>query len=591
MSYSKYKDLPPKETIEKARHILSLLGVNCEETTYQPFGHLYYTRLQLSVLGWGTNGKGTTEDYSRASAYGEMMERLQNLHLPDYLMELIDEESVKHNNFKYYPDETRIKIEHILSEIPEIKKDMCQTYLEAEGVIPTDEDLKHSWEKWNGEDIFTGLPFYSVKRDSEISLPYEIVRRLCRSNGIASGNTFEEALCQALCEIIERHVLERLFVDGLTPPEIPLSYIRYNCPELLTTIKEVEAMGKYRLLIWDGSLGKGFPVVGLFLIDHKQQRYRIKLGCHPIFPVALERCLTELAQGTDFSDNSDDKQMTPLDINGYNNWDTLKNWSAMFRSNQGYVPLSMFFSRPSWNFQKWNPLPNYNNKQGVSLLINLCLSISTDVLIRDNSFLGFPCVRVYVPGITPVYKFNPLGKTSLISKHLLNIVRDFPLHSKLLSTEDKKALIKLFKDDYHFIYAERLGVSTSVLLGALYYDLGDTSASVEYLSQEIKPSPFIKGAICELKMQTYNINENDRNRVISIFFGQKITTYVALNWRGRNATAGLFDPFRMKKVNESESIKSDVVLKENLIKLYLKMKDMMVIYKASQKKIYIRSEY
>ena len=585
MSYSKYKDLLPKETIEKAMNILSLLGIKCEETSHHPSQHLYYTRLQIPLLGWGTNGKGTTEDYSRASAYGEMMERLQNLHLPDSMIESIDKEAATHNGFKYYPDETHITIEHVFLELPDLKKDMCQTYQEAEGTMPNDEELKHSWEKWNEGDSFTGLPFFSVKRNSVTTLPYEIVRRLCRSNGIASGNTFEEALCQALCEIIERYALERMFVDGLTPPEIPLSYISSNFPELYATIKEVEAIGNFRILIRDGSLGKGLPVVCLFFIDYERQSYRIKLGCHPKFPIALERCLTELAQGTDFSERSNAKQMTSLNICGHNDWDTFKNWSSMFRSNKGCVPLSMFFSKPSWNFYEWDSLTDYDNKKGASLLMNLCLSISTDVYIRDNSFFGFPCVRVYVPGISPVYKFNSLGKTNSISKHILNIVRDFPSHAKSLSIEDKNALVNLFKDDYHFMYAERLGITISVLLGTLYYDLGNTTAAVECLSQEKMPSPFIKAAICELEMQARNIDENDRNRVLSIFFGQKLTAYVALNWRNRNASQGFFDPFHIQKGNGGAPIiNCNSLLKENFLNLYNRMKEIMVTHKVSQEK-------
>ena len=53
---------------------------------------------------------------------------------------------------------------------------------------------------------------------------------------MASGNSFDEALCQALSEIIERYALEMIFTKHLTPPEIPKAFIKENSPELYNTI-------------------------------------------------------------------------------------------------------------------------------------------------------------------------------------------------------------------------------------------------------------------------------------------------------------------------------------------------------------------
>lgn len=53
---------------------------------------------------------------------------------------------------------------------------------------------------------------------------------------MASGNSFDEALCQALSEVIERYALEMIFTKQLTPPEIPKAFIKERSPELYNTI-------------------------------------------------------------------------------------------------------------------------------------------------------------------------------------------------------------------------------------------------------------------------------------------------------------------------------------------------------------------
>lgn len=78
---------------------------------------------------------------------------------------------------------------------------------------------------------------------------------------MASGNSFDEALCQALSEVIERYALEMIFTKQLTPPEIPKAFIKENSPELYNTIIELEKKGPFKLLVFDGSLGNKLPVV------------------------------------------------------------------------------------------------------------------------------------------------------------------------------------------------------------------------------------------------------------------------------------------------------------------------------------------
>ena len=104
---------------------------------------------------------------------------------------------------------------------------MRKSYEESDNILPSDQDLYEIWTQWNdNNESFKSITFYSIRKKEVVQLPFEIVRRLCRSNGMASGNSFDEALCQALSEVIERYALEMIFTKQLTPPEIPKAFIK-----------------------------------------------------------------------------------------------------------------------------------------------------------------------------------------------------------------------------------------------------------------------------------------------------------------------------------------------------------------------------
>ena len=418
---------------------------------------------------------------------------------------------------------------------------MAEAFHTADGYYADDKELESLYNEWNGSSQYTFLPFFNVVTDEEEYLPFEIVRRLCRSNGLASGNTIEEAICQGISEVLERYSQKYISVNQLTPPPIPIEYIKETSLEIYDTICEIENKG-FSILILDASLGKGLPVVCTILIDQKNQRYKAKFGSHPVFRIALERCFTEMAQGYDFSQEQSAKQMIKFDMEEHKNWDTFYNWSANFRSNSGAIPLSFFYDKPSWIFQKWN-MPNYTNEKGCHYLLDICLSLSPNVYIRNNSFLGFPAVRIYVPDIGVPYKFNPLGRKTYLNKNIRTIISSFPQKCNTLSSEEKHYLCKIFERDYHFLYKENLGVSVNVLLAALYAEDGNLQKAIDSLNKEENKTQFVKAVICELGMLAENIPEDNRNSILQKFFGKNLLTYIILNWRRHDITNNLLDPY------------------------------------------------
>ena len=81
----RYKALPPEETVDNISGILfDRLGVELRITEYAQQNNLFFSaRVDVETRDFkgfriGTNGKGLTRDFSLASAYAELMERIQN---------------------------------------------------------------------------------------------------------------------------------------------------------------------------------------------------------------------------------------------------------------------------------------------------------------------------------------------------------------------------------------------------------------------------------------------------------------------------------------------------------------------------------
>lgn len=570
----KYKDLSPGSTIEKAKECLRKLGIQMHEELLCSSEHLYSMRLQDDATGWGTNGKGTTEEYCRASAYGEALERIQNLQLPDRIMNLLTQDALKYQDFLLYPDEIKKTIVDILKDVPELKEDMKKSYEESDGFLPSDDELIKFWTKINGNELFECIPFYDLKGKDIVYLPAKIIKRLCRSNGLAAGNSPEEAICQALSEILERYVQEFIYRNGVTPPQIPEKYIKETAPELLEIVREIENKGKFKIHIMDGSLGKGLPVVILIQIDYGNQRYRIKFGSHPIFRIALERCLTELAQGNDFSEATNAKLMMNWTRENQANWDTLYNWSITHRRNEGVVPDSIFVGNRTWEFQEWKDQEDFTNKKGLRILLNKVRVLSNNIYIRDNSFLNFHAYRIYIPEISTTYKFHPAGEKVAEMESYAKVFENLPIYAKEINDKDKLNLIQILEADHLHSLTERIKVTENILLAALYADSNQLEKAVNVLRGEKISTKYVAAVIRELEMRMDGISESDRNRMLELFFGSQVRNYVVMNWRG-NVLSGLYDPFRVNEIRGKKVRDDRPKISENISKTYCKIKDAM----------------
>src|ERR1700694_4773288 len=179
------RSIRPSATIRRARAVLDIIGVTkvADVTDLDRVGIPNFMTVRPHDLGPGIsyyNGKGTT----RADAYaGAMMEAIER-----HAGERYDGPVIASSHYN-------LRDEHACVDPLEIHVPMVRKYSE------------HLMLEWVlGFDLMTRRPTYAplncvvapYNSDSGMSLFHT------STNGLASGNTRVDAVCHALCEVIER---------------------------------------------------------------------------------------------------------------------------------------------------------------------------------------------------------------------------------------------------------------------------------------------------------------------------------------------------------------------------------------------------
>ncbi len=383
MTYGTHKDDRPAATIKKIRNILRNLGIVPVEHHWDSFGEANHSMV-LADPGLGAvNGKGISKEYALASAHGEFIERLQNFHLYHKGYGLMKETELQ------VPDQV---LKDISCGAPFLGK-----FCPALGIDP------ESPTEIGIPILF--FPFWDVFNKKVTDIPSMLLNS---SNGMCAGNTPEEALVEGICEIIERYVLSRLFFNSAALPTIPMEDIKNL--GVYRLIDDIHKNG-YHVIVKDMTIGGRYPVVGTLLFNKDRTKYIVRLGSSPIFETALQRCLTEVAQNSSFSDfeykmvnfqfdfceklledrNSKDKKLL-LYYYAHNNI-----------SGVGHFPADLFTeARTDHTYRGAFEEKFKNSKQSLYFLLNLIKRLNRDLYVRDVNFLGFPAYRVYISELSCV---------------------------------------------------------------------------------------------------------------------------------------------------------------------------------------------
>lgn len=393
----RYKDEEPKNTVKKLKEILKNNGIEVEEHWKRRSSvGTYSLRLCVKGTNIGQNGKGMTKEFAAASAYAEFFERYQN-----GILVFRQEKPTKELPFVYTADEKSMSIKEIAEEknafLDKIIIDNCSKNLYGK-------EREQFLEELLGKDkkVIT-VPYYSVKEKKITYIPHVLSCHMYCTNGMCAGNTPEEAMIEGISEILERYVSTRIFYDKPSLPEISQLYLT-NFPRVDEMLEKLKNKKDLICKLVDCSLGGKYPVAGLMIMQKNTGRFGFKLGAHPDFGIAMERCFTEATQGMDIYEYS---QSCLFDFkDGEVQKDS--NVREFLYSNIATLPYQLLDEQKTYPFTKMDDVSHLSNKHILKKMVNHILEDGYDILIRDVSVLGFPSFRIIIPGMTE-YTHAPMA--------------------------------------------------------------------------------------------------------------------------------------------------------------------------------------
>ena len=308
------------------------------------------------------NGKGATVEESRISAIMEGIERYSS-EIHDRRIEMMT-----------YPEMTL----HGRVLAP---KDL---------ILPEGADTDHLLPWVEGYDIANDEPIFVPAHAVFHPLPPRY-RPLFRTttNGLASGNTREEAIFHALAEVIERDawsLVEASRYTGLSVVDID--------DESLTGMQKKFADAQVEVTVRDITSDIGIPTMAAVADDvllRDPTLLTIGIGTHTSARIAVMRALTEVAQSRLTQIHGAREDTTLADLRKKMGYDRAKRINAYWFKDNGQVAYPKIPSYDSDDFVKDIRFAiDALNKQGLDRVIVVDLT-------REE--IGIPVVRVIVPGL------------------------------------------------------------------------------------------------------------------------------------------------------------------------------------------------
>ena len=406
-----YKALPPLQTVLNARKALADCDIFLFEQYYVfPVPGVLCCRIwlgdeEIEPLNIGVNGKGMNARYAQASAYGEMMERLQNGALFPMRQRRYALEKGK-LLYHYAPDERYLSSREAAVE--------CGDVVEAMFHLPAG-GAEAFLARTSETERIPCVPFYSVMERRSRLLPAELIWRVAGTNGMCAGNTPREAILQGLSEIAERYAICLLYMENTPPPVIPESVFAGT-----EALKRREAVRKNGLdfEIRDCSMGRGLPVIGLRLM-RRDSSFAFHLGADPSPVTALERCLTEMFQGnpTDI-----DRRYHKTTLGSRPAWTATQSekaeyWGHFIQSiASGFGAWPECIGQAGAEFAGFRHARSLSDESDLDDMARALADMGAQLFIRDNSYLGFPAYHVFIPGMSEVdCMFDAPGYSELLA--------------------------------------------------------------------------------------------------------------------------------------------------------------------------------
>ena len=421
------KDASLESTIATMQQKLSSRGFDLDESSWlNPVESIWSVHVrdhECPMLF--ANGKGATQLAARASALGEFFERL-NTHY--FWTHFYLGETRANRPFVHYPQERWFAPTKNGKWPKELLNAELRKFYNPDGDI--DDTVLVDLNSGNVKRGICALPYTRLRDGAQTWIPVNIIGNLYVSNGMAAGNSMMVARSQAMSEIFERNIKNRIISEGLCLPEVPDEVIaRY--PGIAAGIKGLRDAG-FGILVRDASLGGRYPVMNVTLLHPKDQGCFASFGAHPRFQVALERALTELLQGRAL----DALESFPEPGFDMDEITMPSNLEIHFVDSSGVISWNFLGDKPDFPFVDWNF--GTTTAEDYAWLCNCIKEEGKDIYVADFTEQGAYSCRILVPGMSEIY---PVEDLAWENNSVGNSIRPMLVKLPTLSDVESKALL------------------------------------------------------------------------------------------------------------------------------------------------------
>ncbi|MDD2780071.1 YcaO-like family protein [Sulfuricurvum sp.] len=460
------KNAPVEDSIKKMESILNDMGcIVSYSHEKHPLNHCYSVNLASleAPKHIYSNGKGIYSEASTASALGEYIERLQtnnffiDFHLPER---------------KYYPDEVAFDFNGGY-----LNSELMGTY-DPNGELSMDELLDFNSDY---EDKIVALPFRKLTGDEVVYFPINILSNLYVSNGLATGNTAQEAQVQAMSEILERYAKIEIIKNGYALPHYGDPFLQ-QFERLYSDLTKLRELG-YIVNVLDASLGGKYPVTAISFINPANATLFVSFGAHPILEVSLERTMTELMQGRGL-ENLESFEVPTFDMSIVSE---SFNIESHFIDSNGKMGIQFLSAKKSFELSRWG-YTGVSTAEEFAYLTSIFASMGRDIYIRDYNYLNFYSCQMVVPGVSEVY---PIDDLVYNNRNRGKMYREVILNFAEYESEAVLDEIEALED--HLNVEKFIGVifeenfTIGELKAQLHLSLGNIEEAVSYLEFSTNP--------------------------------------------------------------------------------------------------------
>lgn len=369
------KTIDPMSTVKKALERLSqcydISHLRIEPRHDEISGAYSFSSLSDQLQA---SGKGLTAEQSQASAIMEFLERYSWLHF----------------DYQDYDGYTVSSFDQIKAgPVPTVGLDFFfSNFIDLRERVDLEKAVVDIPMKW--------LKGVSLHDYSKFYYPLNWYNYIFTSNGLATGNALEEAILQAMCEVIERENIFRLFGDNRIANDIDEQ--SFNNPLIKQVLTNAKKQG-ISLVIKDISFDLKVPTILVYGICHNDRFGLTHKGCgygtHPNPEKACIRALSEYFESYSLLKERQKKAEI--------NWAKLL--SKVPRRNFGFLTLyNPDILNQRKKVIKISDLPDWSRKDikdEIKAILKTLKQHRYEVVYMNKTHpqIGIPVVRIFIPGM------------------------------------------------------------------------------------------------------------------------------------------------------------------------------------------------